>query len=45
MERLFEEISYSASERSGETFNIDRAYVDKALGELSKDMDLSRYIL
>jgi ATP-dependent HslUV protease ATP-binding subunit HslU len=45
MEKLFEEISYAASERSGETFNIDRSYVDKALGELSKDMDLSRYIL
>ncbi len=45
MERLFEEISYTASERSGETSHIDRAYVDKALGELAKDMDLSRYIL
>ncbi len=45
MERLFEEISYTASERPGETFQIDRLYVDKALGELSKDMDLSRYIL
>jgi ATP-dependent HslUV protease ATP-binding subunit HslU len=45
MERLFEEISYSASDRSGESFHIDAAYVDKALGELSKDTDLSRYIL
>jgi ATP-dependent HslUV protease ATP-binding subunit HslU len=45
MERLFEEISFSANERSGEAFHIDRAYVEKALGELAKDMDLSRYIL
>ena len=45
MERLFEEISYTASERSGETFPIDQAYVDKALGELAKNIDLSRYIL
>ncbi|MCH8531202.1 MAG: ATP-dependent protease ATPase subunit HslU [Saccharospirillum sp.] len=45
MERLFEELSYSASERGGETVTIDAAYVDKFLGELSRNEDLSRFIL
>ncbi len=45
MERLFEEISYSASERSGETQVIDAQYVENSLGELSHNEDLSRFIL
>jgi len=45
MERLFESISFSASEKSGETLLIDRAYVETALGEFTKNTDLSRYIL
>ena len=45
MERLLETISFEASERSGSTLTIDAAYVDEHLAELSKDEDLSRYIL
>jgi ATP-dependent HslUV protease ATP-binding subunit HslU len=49
LERLLEEVSFSAgdlaSSQNGETLNIDAAYVDKHLGELAVNEDLSRYIL
>ena len=45
MERLVEEVSFNADERSGETLVIDTAYVDKTLTELVKNEDLSRFIL
>lgn len=45
MERLLEELSFSAADRSGETIRIDRAFVDAQLGEVSRDEDLSHYIL
>jgi len=45
MERLLEEISFEASDRSGEVINIDVDYVEKHLGNLAQDEDLSRYIL
>ncbi|EAR08922.1 ATP-dependent protease ATPase subunit HslU [Reinekea blandensis] len=45
MERLFENISYTASERSGETQVIDAQYVQDTLGELAQNEDLSRFIL
>ncbi|HRO61549.1 MAG TPA: ATP-dependent protease ATPase subunit HslU [Burkholderiaceae bacterium] len=45
MERLLEEISFSAARRSGETVRIDSAFVDERLGELVKSEDLARYIL
>ncbi len=45
MERLLETISYEASDKSGETYVVDAAYVDANLLELVKDQDLSRYIL
>jgi len=45
MERLLETISYEASDRSGQKVVVDAAYVDDNLGELSRDEDLSRYIL
>jgi ATP-dependent HslUV protease ATP-binding subunit HslU len=45
MERLLEEISYEASERSGEEVEVNAEYVDKYLQHLIKDEDLSRYIL
>ena len=45
MERLLEELSFEASDRSGDTINVDSAYVDKYLGPLLKDEDLSHYIL
>ncbi len=45
LERLLDSLSYEAPDRDGETMAIDTAYVDKHLGELVKDPDLSRYIL
>ena len=45
MERLLEEVSFSASDQSGSDMLVDQAYVDAHLAELSQDEDLSRYIL
>ncbi|HSG52366.1 MAG TPA: HslU--HslV peptidase ATPase subunit [Rheinheimera sp.] len=45
MERLLEEISYDAADHAGEQIVIDAAYVEKNLGALVKDDDLSRFIL
>jgi ATP-dependent HslUV protease ATP-binding subunit HslU len=45
MERLLEAVSFDAADRSGAHIAIDRAYVEGNLGELSRDQDLSRYIL
>ena len=45
MERLLETVSFEASDKSGSQLEIDAAYVDLHLAELSKDEDLSRYIL
>ncbi len=45
MERLLEELSFEASDKQGQTLTIDAEYVDKALGELAQNEDLSRYIL
>ena len=45
MERLLETVSFEASEKSGSSVQIDAGYVDDHLAELSKDEDLSRYIL
>ena len=45
LERLLEDISFAAPDRSGETLEIDAAYVDRSLAELAGNEDLSRYIL
>ena len=45
LERLLEEISFTASDNAGMAINVDRAYVDQYLAELSQDEDLSHYIL
>jgi ATP-dependent HslUV protease ATP-binding subunit HslU len=45
MERLLEELSFSAPEQAGQTFIVDAQYVDQQLSELASDEDLSRYIL
>jgi ATP-dependent HslUV protease ATP-binding subunit HslU len=45
MERILDEISFAAPDRPGETVAIDAAYVDKHIGDLAKNADLSRYIL
>jgi ATP-dependent HslUV protease ATP-binding subunit HslU len=45
MERVLDEISFSATDRAGETVKIDAAYVQKHIGDLAKNTDLSRFIL
>jgi ATP-dependent HslUV protease ATP-binding subunit HslU len=45
IERVLDEISFSATDRSGETFTIDGAYVRAQVADLAKNADLSRYIL
>ncbi|TDE36988.1 ATP-dependent protease ATPase subunit HslU [Antarcticimicrobium sediminis] len=45
MERVFEELSFTAPDRSGEAITVDAAFVDLNLGELVKSTDLSRYVL
>lgn len=45
MERLLEEISFSAPDKSGQAITIDAAYVENSLDDIVKDDDLSRYIL
>ena len=45
LEKVLEDISFSASERSGEKIEISKDYVREQVGELSKDADLSKFIL
>ncbi|NAZ37782.1 ATP-dependent protease ATPase subunit HslU [Rubellimicrobium sp. CFH 75288] len=45
MERVFEELSFSAPDRSGETVTVDAPFVERHLGELARRADLSRYVL
>jgi len=45
MERVLDEISFTATDRAGEKLVIDGAYVEKHIGDLAKNADLSRFIL
>jgi ATP-dependent HslUV protease ATP-binding subunit HslU len=45
MERVLDEVSFSAPDRSGETIAIDAAFIEKNVGDLAKNADLSRFIL
>jgi len=45
MERVLDDISFSASDRAGEKIVIDGAYVEEHIGDLAKNRDLSRFIL
>jgi ATP-dependent HslUV protease ATP-binding subunit HslU len=45
LERVLDEVSYTATDRSGETVVIDAAYVQKHVGDLAKNADLSKFIL
>ncbi|MDR2451312.1 MAG: ATP-dependent protease ATPase subunit HslU [Candidatus Accumulibacter sp.] len=45
MERLLEEVSFSAGNKDAETIHVDADYVDARLEELSRNEDLSRYVL
>ena len=45
LEKLLEDISFAATDKSGETFTVDAAYVKSQVGELARKGDLSRFIL
>ena len=45
MERVFEDLSFNAPERTGDAVVVDSAFVETHLGELSRSTDLSRYVL
>ncbi len=45
MEKVLEEISFTATDKAGATLAIDRGYVNGRVGELAKNADLSRFIL
>ncbi len=45
MERVFEELSFTAPDRGGEDIVVNAAFVEEHLGELSRSTDLSRYVL
>ena len=45
MERLLEEISYTATDKAGQKFTVDADYVREQVGKLAKDADLSKFIL
>jgi ATP-dependent HslUV protease ATP-binding subunit HslU len=45
IEKLLEEVSFSAGNHSGQKVTIDAAYVDRALGDVAQSEDLSRYVL
>ena len=45
LERVFEELSFAAPDKSGEKFTVDASFVKTHIGDLTKNMDLSRYVL
>ena len=45
LEKLLEDISFSATDQAGAKLTIDRAYVEKNVSELAKDADLTKFIL
>lgn len=45
MERLLDEVSFTATDKSGETIKIDAEYVREHVGKLAADQDLSKFIL
>ncbi|HTI31969.1 MAG TPA: ATP-dependent protease ATPase subunit HslU [Sphingomonas sp.] len=45
MEKLLEDVSFHAEERGGETLVVDAAYVDAQLASITRDVDLSKYVL
>jgi ATP-dependent HslUV protease ATP-binding subunit HslU len=45
MERVFEDLSFNAPDKSGDEITVDAAFVEEHLGELSRSTDVSRYVL
>ena len=45
LERVFEDLSFEAPDKGGQTVTVDRAYVEDRVAELAKSVDVSRYVL
>jgi ATP-dependent HslUV protease ATP-binding subunit HslU len=45
MERVLDEVSFTAADRSGEKVRIDADFVERHIGDLAANADLSRFIL
>jgi ATP-dependent HslUV protease ATP-binding subunit HslU len=45
MERVLEDVSFNAADRSGEMVKLDAGFVQKNIGALAKNADLSKFIL
>jgi len=45
LEKILDDISFNAPDKTGETLTIDKSYVDKHLGDIAQDKDLSKFIL
>ena len=45
MERVLDEVSFTASDRFGERIEIDGEFVEKNIGDLARNADLSRFVL
>jgi len=45
LEKLLDDISFTATDRPGEAISIDADYVNEQVGELAKNADLSKFIL
>jgi ATP-dependent HslUV protease ATP-binding subunit HslU len=45
LERVFEDLSFTAPDQGGQAVTVDAAFVEAHLGELARNRDLSRYIL
>ena len=45
IEKVLDDISFNAADRTGETITVDQKYVQENLGNLVKDTDLSKFIL
>jgi ATP-dependent HslUV protease ATP-binding subunit HslU len=45
MERVFEELSFAAPDRAGQSVTVDADFVEANLGALSRSVDISRYVL
>ena len=45
IERVFEELSFTAPDRNGDVVTVDGEFVERHLGDLSRSADLSRYVL
>jgi len=45
MERVLDDVSFTATDRSGEAVKVDAAYVESQIGDLARNADLSKFIL